>query len=92
MEAFSTPRARFVSFGIAGVDPYRMLHGNPQACERALQPFCIGVNDPVSLDSEPNKRDVAVPRRIPDDLNHGTRLAAFHQDLVVPHPAGTPRP
>ena len=30
------PRGRFVSFGIAGVDPYRMLHGNPPACERAL--------------------------------------------------------
>ena len=30
------PRGRFVSFGIAGVDPYRMLHGNPLACERAL--------------------------------------------------------
>ena len=32
-----TPRARFVSFGIAGVDPYRMLHGNPQACAEALR-------------------------------------------------------
>ena len=31
------PRARFVSFGLAGVDPYRMLHGNPQACDRALE-------------------------------------------------------
>jgi acetyl-CoA acyltransferase len=30
------PRARFVSFGLAGVDPHRMLHGNPQACDRAL--------------------------------------------------------
>ena len=30
------PRARFVSFGLAGVDPYRMLHGNPQACNKAL--------------------------------------------------------
>ena len=30
------PRGRFVSFGLAGVDPYRMLHGNPQACEAAL--------------------------------------------------------
>jgi acetyl-CoA acetyltransferase family protein len=30
------PRARFVSFGISGVDPYRMLHGNPGACEHAL--------------------------------------------------------
>jgi acetyl-CoA acetyltransferase family protein len=31
------PRARFVAFGLAGVDPYRMLHGNPQACETALR-------------------------------------------------------
>jgi acetyl-CoA acyltransferase len=30
------PRARFLSFGLAGVDPYRMLHGNPQACDAAL--------------------------------------------------------
>ena len=30
------PRARFVSFGLAGVDPHRMLHGNPEACARAL--------------------------------------------------------
>jgi acetyl-CoA acetyltransferase family protein len=29
-------RARFISFGLAGVDPYRMLHGNPEACEKAL--------------------------------------------------------
>ncbi|MFL5965816.1 MAG: thiolase family protein [Gaiellaceae bacterium] len=31
-----TPRARFVSFGLAGVDPHRMLHGNPEACAKAL--------------------------------------------------------
>ncbi len=30
------PRGRFVSFGLAGVDPHRMLHGNPQACAKAL--------------------------------------------------------
>src|SRR5262245_4455378 len=30
------PRARFVAFGLAGVDPHRMLHGNPQACAAAL--------------------------------------------------------
>jgi acetyl-CoA acyltransferase len=30
------PRGRFVSFGLSGVDPYRMLHGNPEACARAL--------------------------------------------------------
>ncbi|TML72200.1 MAG: thiolase family protein [Actinobacteria bacterium] len=31
-----TPRARFVAFGLAGVDPHRMLHGNPEACAKAL--------------------------------------------------------
>ena len=31
------PRARFVSFGLSGVDPYRMLHGNPEAGARALE-------------------------------------------------------
>ena len=30
------PRARFVSFGLSGVDPHRMLHGNPDACAKAL--------------------------------------------------------
>jgi len=30
------PRARFVSFGLAGVDPTLMLHGNPEACDKAL--------------------------------------------------------
>ena len=39
------PRARFVSFGLAGVDPYRMLHGNPQACDRALAKAGLGWDD-----------------------------------------------
>jgi acetyl-CoA acyltransferase len=30
------PRARFVSFGLHGVDPRLMLHGNPEACDKAL--------------------------------------------------------
>ena len=39
------PRARFVSFGLAGVDPRLMLHGNPQACERALGRAGLGWDD-----------------------------------------------
>src|SRR5215510_1946376 len=39
------PRARFVSFGLAGVDPYRMLHGNPEACDRALAKAGLGWDD-----------------------------------------------
>jgi acetyl-CoA acetyltransferase family protein len=40
-----TPRARFVSFGLSGVDPYRMLHGNPEACARALSKAGLGWDD-----------------------------------------------
>jgi acetyl-CoA acyltransferase len=39
------PRARFVSFGLAGVDPRLMLHGNPQACDRALARAGLGWDD-----------------------------------------------
>jgi len=39
------PRARFVSFGLAGVDPHRMLHGNPEACSRALDRAGLGWDD-----------------------------------------------
>src|SRR5262245_7448871 len=39
------PRGRFVSFGLAGVDPCRMLHGNPQASERALAKAGLGWGD-----------------------------------------------
>ena len=39
------PRARFVSFGLSGVDPYRMLHGNPEACARALAKARLGWDD-----------------------------------------------
>jgi acetyl-CoA acetyltransferase family protein len=39
------PRARFVSFGLSGVDPYRMLHGNPEACAKALSRAGLGWDD-----------------------------------------------
>jgi len=39
------PRARFVSFGLAGVDPRLMLHGNPEASERALGRAGLGWDD-----------------------------------------------
>jgi acetyl-CoA acyltransferase len=40
-----TPRGRLVSFGLSGVDPYRMLHGNPEACARALSKAGLGWDD-----------------------------------------------
>ena len=39
------PRARFVSFGLSGVDPHRMLHGNPEACAKALERACLTWDD-----------------------------------------------
>jgi acetyl-CoA acyltransferase len=39
------PRGRFVSFGLAGVDPYRMLHGNPIAMARALEKAGLTFDD-----------------------------------------------
>jgi acetyl-CoA acyltransferase len=40
-----TARGRFVSFGLAGVDPHRMLHGNPEACAKALARAGLGWDD-----------------------------------------------
>ena len=45
VERLASPRARFVSFGLSGVDPYRMLHGNPEACARALAKAGLGWDD-----------------------------------------------
>jgi acetyl-CoA acyltransferase len=39
------PRARFVSFGLSGVDPHRMLHGNPEACTKALHRAALTWDD-----------------------------------------------
>lgn len=39
------PRARFLSFGVVGVDPTLMLHGNPAACEKALAKAGLGWDD-----------------------------------------------
>ena len=39
------PRARFLGFGIAGVEPHLMLHGNPDACARALAKVRLGWDD-----------------------------------------------
>jgi acetyl-CoA acyltransferase len=43
-------RARFVSFGLSGVDPYRMLHGNPEACARALERAGLSWDDIAAIE------------------------------------------
>jgi acetyl-CoA acyltransferase len=70
------PRARFVSFGLAGVDPHRMLHGNPEACEKALaraglswdDMAVIEVNEAFASVALQFMRDAGLEDR-PEDVN-----------------------
>jgi acetyl-CoA acyltransferase len=70
------PRARFVSFGLAGVDPRRMLHGNPEACEKALaraglswdEMAVIEVNEAFASVALQFMRDSGLEDR-PEDVN-----------------------
>ena len=39
------PRGRFVSFGVVGVDPHLMLHGNPEASAKALAKAALSWDD-----------------------------------------------
>ncbi len=54
------PRARFVSFGLAGVDPHRMLHGNPEACAKALAKAGLGWDDIAVIEVNEAFASVAV--------------------------------
>ena len=68
------PRARFLSFGLAGVDPYRMLHGNPQACERALAKAGLGWDDMAVI--EVNEAFASVVLQFLKDTGTHERWAA----------------
>ena len=68
------PRARFLSFGIAGVDPHLMLHGNPDACERALAKAGLGWNDIEVI--EVNEAFASVVAQFLADTRLGERYEA----------------
>ena len=68
------PRARFVSFGLAGVDPYRMLHGNPQACDEALRRAGLGWDDIAVI--EINEAFASVVLQTLADAGLGERWSA----------------
>jgi len=80
------PRARFVSFGLAGVDPRLMLHGNPQASERALARAGLGWDDVAVI--EVNEafasvalqflRDAALEERAGDVNPNGGGISLGH--------------
>src|SRR5688500_1248599 len=54
------PRGRFVSFGLSGVDPHRMLHGNPEACAKALAKAGLTWDDIAAVEVNEAFASVAV--------------------------------
>jgi acetyl-CoA acetyltransferase family protein len=83
------PRARFVSFGIAGVDPYRMLHGNPQACERALAEAGLSWDDMAVI--EVNEAFASVVLQFVADTELGDRMEDVNPNgggISLGHPLG----
>jgi len=83
------PRARFVSFGLAGVDPHRMLHGNPISCEKALARAGLGW-DAISV-IEVNEAFASVVLQFVADTGLGNRLADINPNgggISLGHPLG----
>jgi acetyl-CoA acyltransferase len=83
------PRARFLSFGIAGVDPTRMLHGNPQAMGRALARAGLTLDD-VSV-IEVNEAFASVVLQTVSDLHLEERSADVNPNgggISLGHPLG----
>jgi acetyl-CoA acyltransferase len=83
------PRARFVSFGLAGVDPYRMLHGNPQACGCALDRAGLSWDDMSVV--EVNEAFASVPLQFMRDTGLGERWPDVNPNgggISLGHPLG----
>jgi len=83
------PRGRFVSFGLAGVDPYRMLHGNPEACAKALARAGLTWDD-VSV-VEVNEAFASVPLQFMHDTGLQERWDDVNPNgggISLGHPLG----
>jgi acetyl-CoA acetyltransferase family protein len=83
------PRARFVSFGLAGVDPTRMLHGNPQAMQRALTKAGLSLDDMGVI--EVNEAFASVVLQTAADLHLEDRLEDVNPNgggISLGHPLG----
>jgi acetyl-CoA acetyltransferase family protein len=83
------PRARFVSFGIAGVDPTRMLHGNPQAMEKAVAKAGLTMDDMGVI--EVNEAFASVVLQTVNDLRLAERMGDVNPNgggISLGHPLG----
>ena len=83
------PRARFVSFGLAGVDPTLMLHGNPEACEKALRKAGLTWDDMAVI--EVNEAFASVVLQFLKDTGLGDRMDDVNPNgggISLGHPLG----
>jgi acetyl-CoA acetyltransferase family protein len=83
------PCARFVSFGLVGVDPRLMLHGNPQACDRALDRAGLGWDDIAVI--EVNEAFACVALQFVRDAGLEDRLEDVNPNgggISLGHPLG----
>ncbi len=83
------PRGRFVSFGIAGVDPTRMLHGNPQAMQKAVARAGLTMDDMSVI--EVNEAFASVVLQTAKDLHLEERLDDVNPNgggISLGHPLG----
>jgi acetyl-CoA acetyltransferase family protein len=83
------PRARFVSFGLAGVDPHRMLHGNPEACAAALARAGLTWDDTAVI--EVNEAFASVALQFARDAGLEHRWADINPNgggISLGHPLG----
>ena len=83
------PRARFVSFGLSGVDPHRMLHGNPEACRKALAKADLTWDD-ISV-IEVNEAFASVVLQFVKDTGLGDRMDDVNPNgggISLGHPLG----
>jgi acetyl-CoA acyltransferase len=83
------PRGRFVSFGLAGVDPHRMLHGNPAACAKALARAGLTWDDIAVI--EVNEAFACVPLQFARDAGLEDRWDDINPNgggISLGHPLG----
>jgi acetyl-CoA acyltransferase len=83
------PRARFVSFGLAGVDPTRMLHGNPEAIGKALARGGLALDDVGVI--EVNEAFAVVVLQTAADLGLLERMSDVNPNgggISLGHPLG----
>jgi len=83
------PRARFLAFGLAGVDPHRMLHGNPEACAVALARANLTWDDMAVI--EVNEAFASVALQFMRDANLDERAEDVNPNgggISLGHPLG----